>query len=457
MAIDDDDPFAPADGTIMRPRPGGGRRPGSAPRTEIPSAEPTRIPPGTGQPPSRNFARVELEEFISGGRNPILQAAAPLLVIAARLQTTVSQADVHSLRGQATQQIKQFDDRLRAANVSSEFAIGARFNLCTFFDAAVLNTPWGAHSEWAGRSLLLEFHRVQDGGKVFFELLDKFRSEPSRYIDLLELQYVCLALGFEGRYSLEERGAQKLDELREELFRIIRDTRQLRNEELSIQWQGVEDRRNPIFRYVPWWIVGALALAVLAIGFVMYDARLKSTAAPTKELLASIGLPVQYTAAPAAPQTSRLKELLAPQERDGQLTVEDFGDKAVVTLTAVDLFRSGSVQVNPAHVTTLHAIARALNQVPGRVYVVGHTDDQPVHSLQYADNFELSRERAVAVANLMKGTIDDFSRIEWLGAGSTQPRYQPVNTAENRARNRRVEIIQMDSGAGSGARTGTSK
>jgi type VI secretion system protein ImpK len=118
-----------------------------------------------------------------------------------------------------------------------------------------------------------------------------------------------------------------------------------------------------------------------------------------------------------------------------------------VTLTATDLFRSGSVQVNPAHTATLRAIAQALNQVPGRVYVVGHTDDQPVHSLQFADNFELSRERAVAVANLMKGTLSDFSRVEWVGAGSTQPRYKPVDTAENRARNRRVEIIQTQAGA----------
>jgi len=354
---------------------------------------------------------------------------------------------VGSLRAQTMQQIRQFDDRLRAANVSSEVAVGARFILCTFFDSAVLNTPWGAHSEWAGRSLLLEFHRVQDGGKVFFELLEKFESDPARYVDLLELQYVCLALGFEGRYRLEERGGRKLDEIRDTLFRLIRDARQLRDEELAIAWRGVQDRRNPIFRYVPWWIVAALAVTGLVIGFVVFDARLGTAAAPTKELLAGNGVPVQYTAPPAAAHVSRLKELLAPQEGQGVLLVEDFGDKAVVTLTATDLFRSGSVQVNPAHAATLHAIAQALNQVPGRVYVVGHTDDQPVHSLQFADNFELSRERAVAVANLMKGTISDFSRIEWLGAGSTQPRYKPVDTAENRARNRRVEIIQTQAGA----------
>jgi type VI secretion system protein ImpK len=445
MSIEDDDPFAPADGTIMRPKPGGGRRSGSESRTEVPRVESTRA---QREQPARSLGRVELGEFISGGRNPILQAAAPLLAIAARLQSTVSQADVASLRAQAMQQVRQFEDRLRAASVPPEHVLGARFILCSFFDSAVLNTPWGAHSEWAGRSLLLEFHKVRDSGKTFFELLEKFRSEPGPHINLLELQYVCIALGFEGRYSVEERGAQKLDDIQHDLFRTLRETRQLREEELSVQWRGVEDRRNPIFRYVPWWIVGALALALLVVGFVMYDARLKNAAAPTKELLARTGVPLQYTAAPIAPRVSRLKELLAPEERAGHLAVEDFGDKAVVTLTAADLFRSGSVQVNPAHTATLGAVARALNQVPGRIYVVGHTDDQPVHSLQYADNFELSRERAVAVANLMKGTIADFSRIEWLGAGSTQPRYKPVDTTENRARNRRVEIIQAGAGAG---------
>jgi type VI secretion system protein ImpK len=214
---------------------------------------------------------------------------------------------------------------------------------------------------------------------------------------------------------------------------------------LSRQWRGVEDRRNPIFRYLPWWIIGALGLAVLVVAFVIYDARLKSQAGPIKELLAATAVPVQYTA-PAVPAVSRLKQLLAPQEQAGQLAVEDFGDKSIVTLTGAELFRSGSAQVNPSHVAILGAVAQALNQVPGSVYVVGHTDDQPVHSLQFADNFELSRERAVAVAKVMKSGLTDYGRVQWLGAGATQPRYKPVNTAENRARNRRVEIIQVDKG-----------
>lgn len=449
MAIEDDDPFAPADGTIIRPKPGGGRRFAES-RTEMPRAEPasSQYDAPREQPP-RFTGSAEFAEFVTGGRNPILQAAAPLLAIAARLQSTVAQADIEALRAQTMQQIRQFDDRLRAANVSSEDALGARFILCTFFDSAVLNTPWGAHSNWSGQSLLIVFHKVKEGGRTFFDILTRLGADPARYIDLLELQYACLALGFEGKYRIEERGAQSLAELQHGVFRMIRDVRHLRDEELSAQWRGIENRRNPILRYVPWWIIGALALAALAVGFVIYDAWLKSAAAPIKELLTASAVPIQYVVPPgAAPAVGRLKQLLASEEQAGHLAVEDFGDKSIVTLTATDLFRSGSVQVNPAHQATLRAVARALNQVPGRVYVVGHTDDQPVRSLQYADNFELSRERAVAVANLMRGTIDDFGRIEWLGAGSTQPRYKPVDTPENRARNRRVEIIQVSTGAG---------
>lgn len=438
MANEPDDPFAPADGTILRPRPGGARR--GAPDFR---PEPGRSA-GSGRqdqyaaPAGGNLA---IADFLSGGRNPILQAATPLLTIASRLQSTVVQADVASLRHQATQEVRMFDDRLRAAGVASEDALVARYLLCTFFDSAVLNTPWGAQSDWSGQSLLISFHKEKSGGEKFFQILDRISNQPARYIDLIELQYVCLALGYEGMYRIDERGTSRLAELQHNLHRIIRDARGLRDEDLSVHWQGVEDRRNPIFRYVPWWIVAAAGVAILVIAFVVYNVRLNAASEPIKQALSQPSVKVEYAA--PAPSTNRLKELLAPQEQAGVLTVEDFGNKTIVTLTASNLFRSGSAQVNAQHQPTLRAIAQALNEVPGKVVVIGHTDDQPVRSLQFADNFELSRERAVSVANLLKGTINNFGRVEWVGVGATQPRYRPVDTTENRARNRRVEIVSV--------------
>jgi type VI secretion system protein ImpK len=107
------------------------------------------------------------------------------------------------------------------------------------------------------------------------------------------------------------------------------------------------------------------------------------------------------------------------------------------------LFASGSASVNPDHEATLRAIAMALNQVPGRVLVQGHTDNQPIRSLRYRDNFELSRERAIGVVRVLEQTLASDARLTWTGVGSSEPRYTPESLPENQSRNRRVEVIHV--------------
>jgi type VI secretion system protein ImpK len=138
-----------------------------------------------------------------------------------------------------------------------------------------------------------------------------------------------------------------------------------------------------------------------------------------------------------------LKQLLAPDEQSGALTVEEQGSRTMITLLARDLFPSGSATVNPAYHQTLERLTSAFNKVPGRVLVVGHTDDQPIKSFRYQDNFELSRERAVSVANVLQQGIDNRARLHWTGVGASEPRYRPESEPENRARNRRVEIVHV--------------
>jgi type VI secretion system protein ImpK len=77
------------------------------------------------------------------------------------------------------------------------------------------------------------------------------------------------------------------------------------------------------------------------------------------------------------------------------------------------------------------------------VLIEGHTDDQALRSLRFRNNFELSRERAVNVAGILRTTIDNPARFEVSGAGSSKALYRPESTPENRARNRRVEIIHV--------------
>ena len=427
-----DDPFLRPDATRLRPRPGAGRR------TFVDGGRPPAPPPDA---PSAVQMSGSARALLAVGLNPLVQAASPLLLLTAQMRDTLSM-DVAGLRKHALEEIRRFEEQARTAGVPSEVVLSARYTLCAGLDEAVLSTPWGSQSEWAQHPLLVALHREAWGGEKFFDMLDRISQDPARYIDLMELQYLGLAFGFAGKYQIQERGQERLLEVQHELYRKIREYRGQAESALSVHWRGLEDRRNPIIRYLPWWVVGAAALAVLAVVFTGYYASLAAIAAPTQAALAQVGLEdFSPAAAPVPVRGPTLRALLADDERSGALSVEEQGDRTMVTLLAEDLFPSGSATINPAYDATIARLTAALGKVPGRVLVVGHTDDQPIRSLRYQDNFELSRERAVSVVKLLQKGLDNSARLTWTGVGSSQPRYRPVSDPANRARNRRVEVI----------------
>ncbi len=437
MATSDiDDPFAPKDATIIRPRAGGSRRGGSDPSSPV-----RGVPARAGR---ADLPPVTLPEMLGSGLNPLLQAASPLLLMAGQLRHTPTATDVAGLRRQVLDEIRRFEDRARTAGVANEVVLGARYALCATLDEAVLGTPWGAQSEWAEQTLLVVLHRESWGGQKFFDMLDRVSADPARHIDLLELQYVCLAVGFAGKYGVAERGHAQLAEVQQTVYRRIRDQRGTPPVGLSLRWKGREDRRNPLIRYVPWWVFGAAAVAVLALTFVVLYARLGRTSATVHAALAQVGVESFAAAAPPArPGTPRLKQLLAGEEARRTLSVEEQGGRTTVTLLLPDLFASGSASVSPRVGDTLARIGAALRRVPGRVLVVGHTDDQPIQSLRFQDNFALSQARAESVAQILRRTVDVAARVQSNGVGATQPRYTPASEPQNRARNRRVEIVHL--------------
>jgi type VI secretion system protein ImpK len=307
-----------------------------------------------------------------------------------------------------------------------------------------LSTPWGAQTEWSQQTLLVTLHREAWGGEKFFEMLSRISQDPGRHIDLMELQYICIALGFAGRYQVSAGGSAQLGRIQQDLYRAIRTYRGVPPSELSLRWRGVEDRRNPLIRYVPWWVVAASVLVLLAVTFTFYYARLANAAEPVLAQLSHLGLEDFNTPVAAAPVPGpTLKQLLREEEARRLVSVDEEGARTVVIPLASDLFASGSAAVNPAHRDVLARVARALNQVSGRVLVKGHTDNQPIQSLRYKNNYELSQDRAASVVKILQESVDNDSRLQSTGVGPDEPRFRPESEPENRARNRRVEIIHV--------------
>lgn len=445
MGQNSDDPFALGDATILRPRP---RRRSALGRSNDAPVDQTRAAP----PPSpivHSAASSAAQADIPGGStNPLLHAAVPLLALAADLRDRSSSADIEALRQHATNEIRNFEDQLRRAAVPAEDVLAARYALCTVIDEAVLNTPWGARSSWAGQSLLVTFHRESAGGEKFFQILDRVMREASRYVALLEVLHACLALGFEGRYRLEERGSAKLAEIRQNVYRVTQSVRGSIEADLSPHWRGVEDRRNAVVRFVPLWVVAAACAVVLLGAYILFSAWLGERTEGINAQLAGVGIEPLYTAAPAAaaPKSS-FRKLLARQIEQGLVGVDEREDgTSVITLTAPELFASASENIDVRYGELIAAIGAAAQRVPGRITVIGHTDDQPVRSLRFQDNYELSRARALQVANLLRTKLGEPDRVDFIGKGDSEPRYRPADQPGNRARNRRVEIVHRPEG-----------
>lgn len=431
---DFDDPFKPSDSTVMRPRPGAGRR-GTPDAAPPPPMRPL-VPPAPRADPLPEAAF----QFLGTGLNPLVRAASPLLLLAGQLRGSLSSPDVSVLRRHALDEIRRFEQRARGSNISAEVVSAARYVVCACVDEAVLSTPWGAQSEWAQQSLLVALHRDARGGERFFEMLQGISDDPERHIDLMELQYLCIALGFAGKYETLTQGHAQLADIQQGLYRKIREYRGIPRTELSLKWKGVEDRRNPLIRYVPWWVVGAATLATLAITFGVFYSRLDKTSLPIFETLSQVGVDVPQ--APAAPRTGpTLKQALAPQEQQRAISVQEEGAATRITLLGDNLFASGSAALDPAYERTLAQIAAALDRFPGHVTVIGHTDAQPIQSLRFSNNFDLSRERANSVKRILAKSMVNSGAIDVNGLGPSRPLVTPEVTAADRARNRRVEVV----------------
>ncbi len=300
------------------------------------------------------------------GLNPLVRAASPLLLLTGQLRASVTPMDVPGLRRYALDEIRRFEDHARSAGVQNEIVLAARYALCAGLDEAVLSTPWGAQSEWAQHPLLVALHREAWGGEKFFEMLDRISGDPDRHIDLMELQYLGIAFGFAGKYQVMERGHEHLAKVQRDLYRKIRDHRGTPEPELSLRWRGREDRRNPLVRYVPWWVVGAASVALLAVTFTFYYTRLAGFAAPVHAELSKVGLEDFALPPPRPPRRGRPSSSCWRRTKaDGTLRVEENGGRTTVTLLAPDLFASGSATVNPAQFNTLEHLAKALEQRSG--------------------------------------------------------------------------------------------
>jgi chemotaxis protein MotB len=136
-----------------------------------------------------------------------------------------------------------------------------------------------------------------------------------------------------------------------------------------------------------------------------------------------------------------ISDALGKEIKAGSVDVETAGQKIIIRVREKASFGSGRAELKRAFRPLLKRVASILKDSEGKIIVAGHTDNVPIYTQRFRSNWELSAARAVSVAHeMMLATDIPSTRFLVQGFADTQP-VANNDTAANRARNRRVEIV----------------
>lgn len=134
-------------------------------------------------------------------------------------------------------------------------------------------------------------------------------------------------------------------------------------------------------------------------------------------------------------------QFLETKDIASQASVEYDQDGIYVNIQESILFGSGSAIIADSGKNTLKDLGELIQQFENDVVIEGYTDNVPMNNANFSSNWELSTGRALSVLRYLSEESNvDPTRLAAKGYGEYQPTV-PNNSEENRAKNRRVNIV----------------
>lgn len=144
------------------------------------------------------------------------------------------------------------------------------------------------------------------------------------------------------------------------------------------------------------------------------------------------------------PKLVFLNKALAAEIKEGKLEIKAEARGLVISMQQAAFFPSGDDNIDPKTYDSVEKIAKIIGDGPNPIRLEGHTDSQPIHSARFASNWELSSSRGISMLHLLSDRYGiPHERLAVVGYADTVPK-DSNDTAEGRARNRRVDIVILN-------------
>jgi type VI secretion system protein ImpK len=227
------------------------------------------------------------------GINPIVDAAAYLFSNLGKLKQLTSPPHLHGLHLELVAEINIFQDALKTQGYSTECIVVSRYALCATLDDIIMQTPWGNHGQWDPYSLLTVFNQDSTQQERFFLILERIIKDPALYIDVMELMYICLSLGYKGSFRSSEFSHHQLEKITHSLYKRIRAHQGDYSKTLSPFPVRHSQTKKPLQK-VSYWFTFLVTACIIMLLFIGLGYLLDTISNQAYEELMHIGKSILY-------------------------------------------------------------------------------------------------------------------------------------------------------------------
>lgn len=199
-------------------------------------------------------------------KNDLIAFAGPVFDLILRLKAGIV-APSNDLRPKIASLLDDFEKRAERYRFSSRIIQVSKFALASFVDETVLTNNFHLKEEWEKNPLQLEYFGEQLAGNKFFDKLESMLKQIDVTADAIEVYYVCMLLGFKGRYAVYEK--EKLLATMQQTADALVKAGKIRPTDLSPNWLANDQPPPPEKRGMPVW-AKLTAAGGLGVAMVIY-------------------------------------------------------------------------------------------------------------------------------------------------------------------------------------------
>ncbi len=209
--------------------------------------------------------------------------ASDCLILILQLRSTDNYGDPAVLKSRITEMFDKFEHEARSAGFDNEKIVSVKFALIAFLDETIISSSWTNKDSWLSEPLQLKLFNTFNAGEEFFDNINKLRQRTSTNKDVLEVYFLCLTLGFKGKYQLQspENLRKIIDdlnlELHPEMYKAV--------DSISPNGKPHDSLMGQVKAKFPLWVYPLGALIIFAVFYIFMSVSISNKASEIAEVL----------------------------------------------------------------------------------------------------------------------------------------------------------------------------